>query len=186
MRRDPVRDHVEPHGAVAAALDAAVGRLADDREIAGEPIGMRLGHLPQTVLLGRNLLMVVEHVRQVILRVDQRGGEVQEHRVGCLHVGRAAAPHHPLAGVRRGNVLPDQRVSGRQPARREVVDHRNRVKVPGEHHAPRPAERRGRDHRVAVPVHRQVRLRPQERLYGVGQRLLVIADGIRVHDLFEQ
>mgnify|MGYP000709529007 CR=1 FL=1 len=147
---------------------------------------MRLGHLPQTVLLGRNLLMVVEHVRQVILRVDQRGGEVQEHRVGCLHVGRAAAPHHPLAGCA---AVTSSRISGSPGAsqRGGKLSITGTVsRCPAEHHAPRPAERRGRDHRVAVPVHRQVRLRPQERLHASASGFVVIADGIRVHDLFEQ
>ena len=73
MRGNAVRDHVESHRAVAAALDAATGRLTDDREIAGDPIRMRLDHLAQAVLLGRDLLVVVEHVCEVVLRVGQRG-----------------------------------------------------------------------------------------------------------------
>ena len=190
MRRDAVRDHVESHGAVAAALDAAIGRLADDREIAGEPIGMRLGHLAQAVLLGRNLLMVVEHVRQVVLRVRPawRRGTGSPRRMPFMSV-RAAAPHHALAAG--APAATSSRISGSpgmQPARREVVDHRHRVKVPGEHHAASACRsRRGRHHRVAVPAHRQVRLSDRRNASTASASgPLVIADGIGAHDLFEQ
>ena len=179
MRRDPVRDHVEPHGAVAAALDAAVGRLADDREIAGEPIGMRLGHLPQTVLLRPQ----PPHGRRTRTSGHIAGRPAWRRGTGTppRRTPSCRSRRGPTSPARRG--APRRRPPGsagrRAPASaagscRSPEPCQGARRAP---RAPRPAERRGRDHRVAVPVHRQVRLRPQERLHGVGQRLLVIADG---------
>ena len=45
MRRNAMRDHVETHRAIAAAFNTAIGRLPDNRKIAGNPIRMRLDHL---------------------------------------------------------------------------------------------------------------------------------------------
>ena len=87
-----MRDHVETHRAIAAAFNTAIGRLANNRKIAGNPIRMRLDHLAQAVLFGSNLFVVVEHVCQIVFRIRQRGHQIQHHRVGALHIGGTAPP----------------------------------------------------------------------------------------------
>ena len=186
MRGNAVRDHVESHRAVAAALDAAIGRLADDREIAGDPIRMRLDHLAQAVLLGRDFLMVVKHVRQIVFRIRQRGRQIQHDRVGTLHIGGATTPDHTLMLMTGRHVLANQRIARLKPFRREIVDHRHRVEMAGKNHAALAAEIGGCHQCVAVPAHRQMRLFFQEHLDGVRQRAFVVADGIAAHDLPHQ
>ena len=186
MRGHAVRHHVEAHRAVAAALDAAVRRLADDREITLNPFRVCLNHLAQAVLLGHNLLMVVEHVGQIDLRFGQCGRQIQQRRVGSLHIGGAAPPHHTLVRMRGDDLPADRRIAGLQPARREVVDHRHRIQMPAQDH-PAVATQIGRGHqRIAVPADRQMRLAAQEPLHHVGQRPLVVAHRIHGHDLFHQ
>ena len=186
VRGHAVRDHVEPHRAVAAALDAAVRRLADDREVALDPFGMSLNHLAQAVLLGHDLLMVVEHEGQIDLRLGQRSRQIQQRRIGGLHIGGAAPPYHALIRMRGGDLPTDRRVAGLQPARREVVDHRHRVQMPAQDHPTLAAQIRACHQRIAVPTDRQMRLAAQEPLHHVGQRPLVVAHRIHGHDLFHQ
>ena len=49
----------EANGAVAAALDPRRGRLAEDREVAGEPVGTRPQQAVQPVQVLAHLLVVV-------------------------------------------------------------------------------------------------------------------------------
>ncbi len=186
MRGHAVRDHVETHRAVAAGLDAARRGFADDREIALDPIRVVFDDTAQTVVLGGHLLVVIEDEGQVHLRVGQRGREVEQHRVGGLHVGGAAPPHHRRARVHLGHVLVDERVAGGEPLRREVVEHRHCVEVPGQDHAVLAPQIGGRHNRVAVAVHLQVRVALEEALHAVGERALRVAHRIDGHDLAKQ
>ena len=84
------------------------------------------------------------------------------------------------------HVLANQRIARLKPFRREIVDHRHRVEMPGEDHATLTPKIRGCDQRIAMPAHCQMRLFFQEHLDGVRQRAFVIADGIAAHDLPHQ
>ena len=57
-----------------------------------------------------------------------------------------------------GNILANQRIAWFQPSRREVVDHRHCVKMPGEDHATLTPKIRGCDQRIAMPAHCQMLL----------------------------
>ena len=147
---------------------------------------MRLDHLAQAVLFGSNLFVVVEHVCQIVFRIRQRGRQIQHHRVGALHIGGTAPPYHALLLMAGGNILANQRIAWFQPSRREVVDHRHCVKMPGENHAAFTSEIRGRNQRIAMPAHCQMLLFVQKHFDGIGQRAFVVAHGIGAHDLFHQ
>ena len=186
MRGHTMRDHIETHRAVAPAFDAAVGRFADNREISGNPVRMGLHHLAQAVLVRGHLLMVVEHERQIVFRILQRCSQIQQHRIGTLHIGGATAPDHTLVLMTGRNILTNQRISGLKPLRREIVDYRHRIEMPGENHPALAAEVGGRHQRVSMPAHGQMVLLVQKLLHGVGERAFVVADGIRSHDLLHQ
>ena len=141
--------------------------------------------LAQTVLLRRDFFMVVEHEGEIVFRILEIRREIQHHRIRGFHIGGTPPPHHPFARVCGGDVLADQRIARFQPARREIVDYRDRVQMPGEDHPAFPAQIRGRDHGIAMPPHRQMRLAGQERLNLVSQRAFIVADRIPVHDISE-
>lgn len=62
--------------------------------------------------------MVVEDVGEVDFRggfrraAVERGGEVEHHRVGGLHIGGTAAPQHAVFGMSVGDFFANQRIAG--------------------------------------------------------------------------
>ena len=52
--------------ALAAGLDLAVGGLAEQREVRGQPVGQVALDPAEPVARGLDLLVVVEHERQVV------------------------------------------------------------------------------------------------------------------------
>ena len=152
--------------ALAAAFDLARARLHQHGEVAGQQVRAVAAQPQQPVAVGRDLLAVVEDVGDVPARLGQPGRQPQLHGHARLHVGGAAAVQ--LAAVE---------------PRRQVARDRDGVGVPGQDD-PLGASQRGPGHdRVAVPVHAQVRQRPQRVLDLVGEKLLVSGDRGDVHDL---
>jgi hypothetical protein len=152
-----------PERAVAAALDAPVRGLAQDREVARHPVRV-LPHDPtQPVEVCRDLLVVVEHPGHVPRRLAQLRRERQLHGHTGLHVHRPAAPQ---LGLR---ALADE--PGGQ-----VVHDRDRVDVTGDDDARGSPEGRPGDDRVPVAEHLEMGVPPQRRLDRVGERVLVAAD----------
>jgi hypothetical protein len=145
--------------ALAAALDLGGTRLHQQGEVAGQQLRAVAAQPQQAVALGRDLLAVVEHVRDVPGGRGEVGGEPQLHRHAGLHVGRAAAVQPGPLG-----------------ARGKVAGQRHGVDVPGEDHPLRPAQHGAGHDRVAVPVHGQVRQRAQRAFDGVGEGSLLSAD----------
>ncbi len=120
--------------------------------VAGEPA--------EAVAVRLDLLAVVEDEGQVAVGFGDRGGDPQLNGDSGLHVGGAAA-------VQQVAVHPGG----------QVVGDRHGVQVSGEQHPLGAAEVGPGDDRVPVPVHGEVRQGPQGRLHGVGEHLLVAADG---------
>ena len=167
VRPLPRQPDVDVQRALAAGLDHGVGGLHQDREVGGEQRGVALAELEQPVVVGLDLLAVVEHEGEVADRLGHRGGQPQDHRVAALHVAGAQAVQDPVVVEPRGQV---------------VVD-RHRVEVAGDHHPLVAAQLGAGHHGVAVPADAQVPERPQRRLDGVRDRLLVVADRLEVHQL---
>ena len=144
VRADPGGAHDRAEIAVAAALDLAVRRLAQDREVCGEQVGAGLGEPGQAVEIRVDLLVVVPHPGDVDPGVDELRGELQLHGDAGLHVDGAAAPDERLP------VLGD--VAGG-----DVAVDRHGVDVPGDHDPLIPAEVGASHDRVAVAVDREMR-----------------------------
>ena len=158
------RHHVDPHGALAAALDDGGGGLHQHREVGLEPLRPRAGDPLQPVALELDLLALVQEQRQVAVRLGQLGGRTQDHRAAALHVTGPQA-QQPVAVQPSG----------------EVVVHRHRVEVAGECHALLASEVGTGHHGVAVAFDVQVRQLAQGGLHRVGDRPLVAADRVYVH-----
>ena len=120
-------------GALAARLDVAAGRLAEDGDVGAQPVGQFALDAAEPVGAGLDLLAVVHHQRDVVRGFGDGGGQVQEHRVARLHVGGAAAVQF----------------AADEPAR-QVVGGGHGVGVAGQQHPRRPAEVGAGQHRVAV------------------------------------
>ena len=143
VRAHAVGAQLDAEVAVAAALHARVRGLPQDREVAREQVGPVPREPAEPVELGRDLLVVVPHPRDVDGRVDELRGELQLHGDARLHVDGAAPPQVALA------------VDGLEPRRQVAVD-RHGVEVPGDHDAALPAEVRAGHDRVAVADHLEV------------------------------
>ena len=146
--------------AVAAAFDLSVGRLAEDREVAGEQIGTRPRQAGEPVEVGIDLLVVVPHPRDVDAGSDQLGRQLQLHGDAGLHVHGAPAPDEGLTVD--VDVL-----------RRDVGVDRDGVDVAGDHDALSASEVRAGDDGVAVSIDLEVSQRRDLVEDGVGQELLV-------------
>ena len=84
----------ETHGAVAAALNGAVGRFKQHTEVCiSDELTVVANQTRQAGKLAGDFFVVVEDVGQVIVGVlrGQFGGELQLNRHAALHVGGAAA-----------------------------------------------------------------------------------------------
>jgi len=154
-----------PQRALAAALDLGRTRLHQHGEVAGQELRAVAAQPQQPVAVGRDLLAVVEDVRDVPAGRGEAGGQPELHRHPRFHVRGPAAVE-----------------AGAVEARGEVIGDRHGVDVPGQDHPLRPPEHGAGHDRVAVPVHGQVRERPERALDGVGQRPLVAADRGGVHE----
>lgn len=99
----------------------------------------------------------------------ERGGEVEHHRVGGLHIGGTAAPQHAVFGMSVGDFFANQRIAGLQPLWWEIVDDRHSIEVPGQDHTARLAEVGAGHHCVAVTADGQVLLLVKEGLDLVGE-----------------
>ena len=95
VRRDPCAEC-----AVAAALDGAVGGLAEDREVGVEELGVVAHGSPKAAQLRRDLLVVVPDPGEVDGGLGELDGEGELHGDAGFHVDGAATPDHRLP--RRG------------------------------------------------------------------------------------
>ena len=145
-------------GALAARLDEPAGRLAEDRDVGVQPVGQLALDAAQPVGAGLDLLAVVHHQRDVVRRLGDGGGQMQEHRVAGLHVRGAAAVQLVAVGEPAG----------------QVVGGGHGVGVAGQQHPRRPAEVGAGQHGVAVADDLEARrLLAQRGLDLVGDALLV-------------
>jgi hypothetical protein len=122
-----------PQGALTAGFDVAAGGLAEDRDVAAQPVRQFPVDPAQSVGTGLDLLAVVQDQRDVVNRLVEGRGQVQEHRVTGLHVRGAATVD--MVGVAPG---------------RHVVRDRHGVEMSGQDHPRRAAEIGAGQHRVAV------------------------------------
>ena len=97
-----------PQGALAAALDLAVRGLQEHREVALQPVGVRLGHVLEAVEVRRDLFVVVEDEGQVAVGGRHRRRDAQLHRDTRLHVAGAAAPQDAVLVQPGGDVVRDR------------------------------------------------------------------------------
>ena len=154
------RTDVGAHRALAAGLDAGVGRLHEDREVAGEQLGTLAGEPAEPVELRSDLLALVEHVGDVADGLGDRRGHHERDRHAALHVARAQTVEDVALEPRR-----------------QVAVGGHGVKVPGDDDSLGTTERRTSDDRVAIAYDLEVRQRAQRRLDRVGDDLLVEALG---------
>ena len=169
MRADAGRPHDRAEIAVAAPLDLAVGRLAQDREVCGEQVGAGLGEPGQAVEIRVDLLVVVPHPGDVDPGRGELRGELQLHGDAGLHVDGAAPPEErlPILGDLAGG---------------DVAVDRHGVDVPRDDDPLIPAEVGAGHDRVAVAVDRQMRETPQRLVDRVGQHPLIAGDARDVAD----
>ena len=147
---------------LATRLDLACGRLAENGDVSRKPFGQFTFENSQTVVLGGDLLTVVEDEGQVMGGIVHRGRKVEEHRVARFHVDRAAAVQHITLDVVDGA------------SARQVVGDRDGVEVTGEDDPAGFTPVGAGHHAVAVPEHVEPdRLLAQGLFHGVGDRGLV-------------
>ena len=92
--------HEETHGAVAAALNGAVGRFEQHTEVCvGDELTVIADQTRQAGEFAGDLFVVVEDVGQVVVGVlrGQLGGKLQLNRHAALHIGGASAVEHAVA-----------------------------------------------------------------------------------------
>ena len=167
MRPPTAGGDLRTQRALAARLDRAVGRLAEDREVGGEPVRVLALDAAEPVALGLDLLAVVEHERQVVARLGEGRGQVGDDGVAGLHV-RRAAPVEQVSPSRRLGRLSAIGTVSMWPA---SSTRRSRPRS------------RASQHGVARAQHLQRRgLRPQRRLQGIGQRRLLPRDAGHVDE----
>ena len=174
MRRQTLRCDVEPHGAVAATLDMGRGRLTEDGEVGGQPIGVVRSYSPQPVLGGLDFFVVVEDVGDVHDRLGEGGGKLERYRHTTLHIHRSATPDD----LALGGVVGD-------PGRKVALD-RDRVDVARDHNPAGSAEVGTGDHGVAIAKHLKVGVGRKAGLDRIRNRSLISADGRNVTDRAEQ
>ena len=168
MRAGALRIHEHADAALAAGLDDGAGRLAEQRDVALEPLWVVALQVVQAVVLLRDLLALVGDHGQVVVRLARLSqarerGQVAGH--AGFHVDGPAAVQGAV----------DKLV-------RRVVRERDGVDVPGQHH-PRPqAEVRARHHRVAEACNLRVLEATKRAFDGVRDRLLVVRGRLDVHE----
>ena len=159
-------DDLGAQRALAAAFDLAGTGLHQHGEVAGQEFRAMAAQPQQPVAVSRDLLAVIEDVGDVPAGRGQAGGEAELHRQPRFHVRGPAAEQ-----------------AGALDARGQVARDRHGVDVPGQDHPFRPPERGAGHDRVAVPVHGQVRQRPERALDGVRERPLLAADRRGIHQV---
>ena len=160
----------DAQGSVAAAFHVGGGGLAQQRQVAGEPLGVVALDAPQAVEMGGDLLVVVKdpgnvHAQRGLVASKHASADLarerERRRAPSEHVDRPAPPQDrgPVAFLEAtGNVIRDG----------------NGIEVPGENHALVEADTGPRAHGVTVAQDLQGRHRsesgaPQGRLDGVSQ-----------------
>ena len=133
------------------------GRLTQQRQVAGEPLGVIALDAPQAVEVGGNLLVIVENPgdvgaqRGLVAGTEESANlarERERRRAPSKHVDRPAPPQNrgPVAFLEAtGNVVSDG----------------NGIEVPGENHALVEAETGPRAHGIPVAQDLQGRDRPE-------------------------
>src|SRR5690606_36275925 len=169
VRADAAGAHEGAQVPVAAALDGAVGGLAEDREVRREQVGTRPGEPGEAVEVGIHLLVVVPHPGEVDPGIGQLGGELELHGHACLHVDGAAPPQVRLAVFD-------------EVAHREVRIDGNGVDVAGDGDPLRASEVGARDDRVTDAVDVEVGQRGHRVMDEVGQVPLVAGHARDVAD----
>ena len=103
MRPPAANRHGHRCGALAAGLDLPVGRLAEDRQVGGQPFRV-LGLDPgQPVAFVLDLLAVVEHEGQVadgLPAWSRRGAAASRHRTSCRWCRSRAGCRRPAGRAR--------------------------------------------------------------------------------------
>ncbi|CAM5197757.1 hypothetical protein LSPH26S_02211 [Lysinibacillus sphaericus] len=107
--RSPAVVQDDPQGALAAALNLAVGGLQEDREVALQPLGVGGGDLAEAVEVGGDLFVVVEDEGEVAVGLRarwRRCGAGRRRRTSCPSC--AAAPQDAVLVEPRGEVVGDR------------------------------------------------------------------------------
>jgi hypothetical protein len=156
--------HPHAQRALAAGLDESPRRFAEDGDIGVEPVRHVALDDAESVVLGGDLLAVVEDQRQVVAGLHQRRGQVQEDGVARLHI-HAAATVDDVGSSAGGSALPSVR---------HVVGDGHGVEMSGQQDTSLPAQVGPGQHAVAVADDLEpVGLLAQRGLDGVGDRRLV-------------
>ena len=156
---------LDPQGAIAAALDDAIGRLEQHREVARQKLRVVPTYPGQTVAFLLYLFTVVEHVGDVSVRLGQLGRQTQRNSHPALHVTGAAADQVLTLAARRK-------------VRR--VGQRDRVKMSGQHDPLTASQVGACDDSLPVTGHLQVAQWAQRDFDGVSDALFVAADRLDV------
>ena len=175
--------HEETHGAVATALDGAVGRFEQHTEVrVGDELAVVADQARQAGKLASNLFVVVEDVGQVVVGVlrGQLGCKLQLNRHAALHVGGAAAVEHVpvLFFTHRRRHGTQGTLDGGQ---------RHGIQVTGKNNAgalPLSAGQRREfgagNNGVPVTGQVQVRAERQRRVHGISNRSLVTRNRLKI------
>ena len=172
VARDPLEDHLDPHRALAAALDDGIRGLEEDREIGLEQVGVGLGEQLQPVVDGVDLLGLVEEEGDVPARLGEKR-RLELDGDPALHVDGAAPPED----LDPATLLAPGRQVGR------IGRQRHGVEVPGEDDPFPAAEVGPGDDGVPTTGHLEMLERGERGLDGVGDRALVVADRLDVAQL---
>ena len=168
--------HEETHGAVAAALNGAVGRFKQHTEVCvSDKLAVVANQTRQAGKLARDLFVVVEDVGQVVVGVlrGQFGGKLQLNRHAALHVGGAATVEHAVAVLftYRGRHGTQRSLNGGQGHGIQVTGKNNAGAFPLS--AGQRREFGAGDNGVPVAGQLQVRAERQRHVHGVSNWLLI-------------
>ena len=168
--------HEETHGAVAAALNGAVGRFKQHTEVCvSDKLAVVANQACQPGEFAGDLFVVVEDVGQVVVGVlrGQFGGKFQLDRHAALHIGCAAAVEHVpvLFFTHRGRHGTQRTLNGGQGHSVQVTGKNNAGAFPLS--AGQRRELGAGDNGVPVTGQVQVRAERQRHVHGVSNWLLI-------------
>ena|SRR5260363_1064 len=160
MGRPPRHLKGETHGSLTTTLHPAIGRFHEDDEVAVDEVRAPRGNLLQAVVLGRDLLTLIERPSDIPHRILKAHSQGERDGDTALHVARA--PTHEVIPVR-----PLLNIG------RQVLDDRNGVEVTSNDDPFRtPKVSTGND-RVTESRHLKMPMWCQRLLHSIGNRRLV-------------